>query len=829
MKEIALAFEKRDDLRTPICLALRRLCVQTRIALHHYDNTIGYADPCSKATEDDEVLNNNNNNAALGNEGEEVEERLGLLDEDSLLNELPSSWTIQVAQSNLKCLQTLAKTWLPQLLNAFVGAAPAGRRPIAAALSSYACLCDPALTVQAFKVALSKYVKATEQAKTGELGPDAVLDGGDSDTERRCTYIEAGLLLSGGLDSRALTTLCNAAKAAAEEREPALQKKGYKVMAYILESRADITEPQFQQLIEWLLLNVTTSVSAAKRYRLRCIKAALLLLIQPDGLPVSLPTRVDHDIKDEVQDRKTKARAVVAEMVGEIILCLKEANKKTRAAAYELLVDLAMAMHIADPPPHSHIGRLDDHHHHLDEEEDQQQHQDAGGLHALFTMVLGGLVGTSPHMISASVMGLARLLYEFAPVLVSLVPDLLPAVLMLLRSRAREVIKSVLGFVKVVAVRLPAVDLVTALPSILEGILLWAEDSKNKFRLKVRVILERVARRIGFEEMEKCMPEKHKKLLTHIRKANNRRERKKAAGGRRDDDDDEMEFDERSRKTRQTVAKTAAKSDWRDSVMDEDDADNDEDGEGNGGYNDRKSRAVSRTTDNYKRRGSDGGNKTGALLQSAEPVDLLNSKTSRQLVRAAAGISTVNTSAANGKGKAGITFDHDERGRMIVKDDDDDDDGKKKKRKRRTDGFDSEDSDFEDLKGFSGIDLALKGAKSVAMAPSIATSLGGKSMGAESMGGRSMGVRSTKSTPPFGRGNNRHSGDRYKANKANKASGGDAKGSSKVEPYAYWPLDRNMLNRRAQKTRVAKKGLDKVVKAAKEGAARGLKAKRQRR
>jgi ribosomal RNA-processing protein 12 len=115
------------------------------------------------------------------------------------------------------------------------------------------------------------------------------------------------------------------------------------------------------------------------------------------------------------------------------------------------------------------------------------------------------------------------------------------------------------------------------------------------------------------------------------------------------------------------------------------------------------------------------------------------------------------------------------------------------------------------------------------MAPSIATSLGGKSMGAESMGGRSMGVRSTKSTPPFGRGNNRHSGDRYKANKANKASGGDAKGSSKVEPYAYWPLDRNMLNRRAQKTRVAKKGLDKVVKAAKEGAARGLKAKRQRR
>ena len=37
-----------------------------------------------------------------------------------------------------------------------------------------------------------------------------------------------------------------------------------------------------------------------------------------------------------------------------------------------------------------------------------------GGLALLFEMVLGGLVGTTPHMISASVMALARLLHQFA-------------------------------------------------------------------------------------------------------------------------------------------------------------------------------------------------------------------------------------------------------------------------------------------------------------------------------------------------------------------------------------------------------------------------------
>ena len=111
-------------------------------------------------------------------------------------------------------------------------------------------------------------------------------------------------------------------------------------------------------------------------------------------------------------------------------------------------------------------------------------------------------------------------------------PALLPAVLMLLRTKSREVVKSVLGFVKVTnvfgmplcrstsvdlpaahllclqcrilhcpscmayedivwwivqvcAMRLPADVLEQHLQLILEGLLLWSEDSKNKFKLKV--------------------------------------------------------------------------------------------------------------------------------------------------------------------------------------------------------------------------------------------------------------------------------------------------------------------------------------------------------
>ena len=54
---------------------------------------------------------------------------------------------------------------------------------------------------------------------------------------------------------------------------------------------------------------------------------------------------------------------VVATLVSEIVLCVKEVNQKTRAAAYGLLVDLGQAMHEADPPSlpslDTHMGGLD--------------------------------------------------------------------------------------------------------------------------------------------------------------------------------------------------------------------------------------------------------------------------------------------------------------------------------------------------------------------------------------------------------------------------------------------------------------------------------------
>jgi ribosomal RNA-processing protein 12 len=838
---IAPAFQKRSDLRTPICNALRRLASQSRQAMRYHGQTIGHADPTVTMEESE----NNKHASSM---------------EDDLLAEeehdtVPTTISLETAQNAVNVLQKDAETWLPLLLNSFVTSPANQRGHIGAAVAAYACICDPSSVATLFRAAIMKLMKVQEQMRSGELGREAVFEGGESDTERVCTFMEAALLLAGGLDIAGIQVLWKAAIPGTKEKDPAIQKKSYKIIAYLCESRQDFVQSHFTDVLRILLKGTGTAVSAAKRYRLRCLKASILELITWEGedidlssLTLTLPGLDDDDEEERshFNSGASGARLVITPMVTEIILCVKEANKRTRAAAFDLLIDVATAMHEAEPP----IININEDDGTTEKELPAAASASAhgGGLHSLVTIVLGGLIGSTPHMISASVMALARLLFEFAPVLAGLVPTLLPSVLLLLRSKAREVIKAVLGFVKVVVMRLPTADLLKFTPAICEGILLWAEDSKNKFRLKVRVILERIARRCGFEALEAAVPEAHRALLTHIRKQHHRKERKKNNNGASemdwnaagvDDDADADEEDGRSRKSKAgtaRTARTAAKSAWNSEMFsdEEDDTDLGLRGGGGGGGRSEGGRTMrtaggkSGVTGSRSIRSAahqNSGKYNGRRLPSSgdDPIDLLDAGVARKMVRGGGAINGGAKSSAKD-----IVFETNKDGRMVIREEVPLIGKRKRSNNDAADaGFDSGDSDFEDLKGYSGLTLALKGSKSVAQTQNIAASLGGKSLGAKSMGGRSHRTSATGTgDKKQNRHGGQHTGDRFKAKKS--GAGGDIKGSSKVEPYAYWPLDRKMLNRRVQKTKTAKSGLDRVVSAAKAGTAKGQKAKRAR-
>ena len=733
-KIIGPCFEKREDVRLYVSQTIQRICVQTRRILMHAGEESGNPDPCT--TDDGDMYDNEDGDDDLYGDHAYL-----------------GRFSAEAGQRRLAVLKAGSKAWLPMLLNAFVATHTSKRNHIQAAISGYSCICDSAVATKVFKSALTRLMKVANQLETGELGRDAVMEGGDNDTERYCTYLEAVYALLGGLDASALGIVYQLVSKDMGERDPAVQKKAYKLLQYLVEHRPDFYSQDFESLVERILQGSTTAMSASRGFRIKCLKSVILhLLTDQQNIDVSkVPFAASevHGAHEGGVSSVDNARFVMTPMVSEIVLSIKESNKKTRAAAFDLFIEVASAVDESDPE---------------------------NGVVSLVHLILGGLVGSTSQMVSASVMALARILFDFTPSMMPMIHDLLPAVLLLLHSKSREVIKAVLGFLKIAIMRLDSDLLVQYTPQILEGTLIWAEDSKNKFRLKVRVILERLAKKVGFEALERHIPESHKSLLTHIRKETKRKDRSKSRRS-------EMDWDGRSFvetvNTKGGRSRAASKdpSVWQSDVFSQDSA-----GKSSKSMGRKSNRTHTRRT----------GTGVGFAEQGeADPLNLLDASTTRRMVGM-----NVRRSGHIEKERMeedAITFEHDDGGKLIINEE-----SKKKKRDRDAggeDAFDSEDdSDDELLRGITGQELALRGSQSMARAKSYA-----------GMGSSRYGDRGSKKTS---RGSS-VSGDRFRSNKA----GGDVRGKSKLEPFAYYEFDKRAMNRRAHKAKIAKTKLAAVVNA----------------
>ncbi|KAJ9506030.1 hypothetical protein QJQ45_002495 [Haematococcus lacustris] len=942
-KELAGAFSAREDLRPYVCAALERMVLQARQVLlegGRHPELVGPAPPLgllaeAGAGDDDEeeagrpapsLALQSTFRSSRPSHSSHAASHSSHADAGEQHRQPPAQFTEEHAAACVAAVRGLSKNWLSLLCKAFLAAEPHQRGSLARTISAVAVISGQAITGSFFKTVVTRLVKVMDDAAKEVPPPDIITDGGSDVVSRRCAFTELALALATGLEDASLGTLLKVAKPSLlDTKEAALQKKGYKVLSYLVCSRPTFLRTHLGEVLSLVVGGATCSLSAAKRYRLRCLQPLILLLSGKEPLPPgclpSLPLAAPSPTSDtpgakgpskgskaaggkaaaaaakgrssssdeegmegdeegdeegassraaggkDVQQTGDAARQqLVSMLVAELMLCCKESNMKTRMAAYELLVAVAHAMDDMDP---------------LQQNEQQQGDEAAmnvdadpallpkGGLITLFTMVMAGLAGQTPHMISASIMALARLLYEFAPQLQPLVPQLLPPVLSLLRSRSREVVKAVLGFVKVCAMRMPVPMLTVHLAAILEGALLWAADSKNKFKLKVRVIVERLARRCGFQAVAEHIPASDTRLLTHIRKEASKKQRNRAAASQAGDededegDDDDAELtggrrggsksaaDARSQRsgpagTKSGVARTARASEWgRTTIFSEGGEDEEGGGDGDGASRHGGARSVRgigavRGAKSSKSEKPGAASRGGPRLQEGadgdDPMDLLDPAASRHLTRSAAGVrSTSRTS------EPAAQYTRGPDGRLIINDEDavELEAAMKRKRKKRgeEEEFASDESDMEDLKNYAGLGAAMKAAakstayqKALSVKSGVARSTGDRYVGAKSAGGRSstgksVGGASRGSAHSGRRGPSLHGGDRFKSKAG---TGGDVKGRSKTEPYAYWQFDRKMLNRRPSKKREANASLSGLVKAAQAGAAKGAKAKVQR-
>jgi ribosomal RNA-processing protein 12 len=278
------------------------------------------------------------------------------------------------------------------------------------------------------------------------------------------------------------------------ENEPQLQKKAYKLIPRLAESemgKAALKERngELQQL---LLGSAEKASTPARRDRLN----ALFQVIE------SLPQSDLH---------------FIPAILSEVVISAKETNEKAREAAYNLLVAMGEKMAEGGQVVQAKVPNMP---------------ADAptveASLEEYFTMVSAGLAATTPHMISASITAVTRILYQFhAQISKETITNLCDLMDIFLQNPNREIVRSVLGFVKVEVISLPESLVRPRLNTLLKNLMVWSHEHKAHFKAKVKHIVERMVRKFGVEEVERATPAEDRKLITNIRKTREQRKKKK--------------------------------------------------------------------------------------------------------------------------------------------------------------------------------------------------------------------------------------------------------------------------------------------------------------
>ena len=353
-----------------------------------------------------------------------------------------------------------------------------------------------------FSATLSKYVE-------NEQDRHSLLD------------LTIAILDTSKLDKDAVQVLFRLLSTGLSDEDPTIQKKCYKALTLLYsEPEVDMVDafwfqPSFmKEVVTKVVEGMMTVGGAAKKDRF------------------SLMTQLVQAMPSD----NTELLGCIPAVLSEVILGTKESNEKARLAAYSLLIAMARKVEEAEAEGGQIIPLS------VDPDEAPIAPVDAS-LDEFLVMVTAGLAGKTPHMISASIQSLARLIYEFRDTIkFEFLSGINQAVLTYaLESKCREIIKSTIGYIKVILVVCAGEIVLTSQDAsemsdvdqgmnlfqvIVKACLKWSNEHKSHFKVPCRYILERLVRKCGLEAISREFPEDQSRLLANIRKRLERRARK---------------------------------------------------------------------------------------------------------------------------------------------------------------------------------------------------------------------------------------------------------------------------------------------------------------
>ena len=326
----------------------------------------------------------------------------------------------------------------------------------------------------------------------------------------------------------------------------------------------------------------------------------------------------------------------------------------------------------------------------------------------------------------------------------------------------------------------------------------WNEKTKLKYRFSVKIVIFRLAKKVGADVIYTMCPENMKKLAASVRKQINREEVKRKSGeSRASDDQSELTADDDAASANTRVSKAETIAD----ILRELESSDDE--------VQTKESMMTRKTNRSKRSVFINEGKDGI-------VDLAEKNFSKHLTSKAPTKGEVKRNSKSTE----LKFAPDGRlllvgddGKLMgvngkktklpgITDDDEDDEIDPDDLKGRQIGIQSDTSDSEDDE--EGVSAKKRRKKAMSVASSNQSWKTARSKKSE---------KGKRSNVPF------ETGKTFKAKNAR----GDVNVRGKPQPYAFVPLDAQVLNKRkAKKVEGRLKGL---VKSSKKGAGKGLKSR----
>ncbi|KAK5175673.1 pre-rRNA processing protein [Saxophila tyrrhenica] len=422
------------------------------------------------------------------------------------------------AKQNLDHLAGLAGNLLAVLFNVYSQTLPHNRGNLLQCINAFLSITPAQELMETFqRVASMLETAIAEQAQVQSEKPKQKQQPSSDEAKNKMpptshTLMDLVITMSIYLPRESFAGLFSmAANLVSKDDDAQLQKKAYKLIPRLSESEIgrQALEERSEDL-QQLLLAATDKVSPpARRDRL-------------DSLARVVPFLPASDLH------------FIPSVLSEVVISTKEVNEKARTAAFDLLVLMGEKMAEGGTVVNSKVPHMS-----------PDAPSAPASLEEYFTMVSAGLAGSTPHMVSASITALTRLLYDFRTQLKDeTISDLVQTMDLFLTSNNREIVRSVLGFVKVCVISLSTELLQPRLPSLIPNLITWSHEHKAQFKAKVKHIFERMIRRFGADLIEQYTPEDDRKLVTNIRKTRERRKKKRDA----DDGADEKVDDRRKGK-----------------------------------------------------------------------------------------------------------------------------------------------------------------------------------------------------------------------------------------------------------------------------------------